>query len=294
MPGRPSRPPQDSPLRRARKARNWTLERTVEEIDLRTPGGHSVVTPSMLSGWELGRHVTSIGHRAMLCEIFGHPPDVLFAHQDERLASGPAAPQLVVGWESLQSAMLATVAGARECLVVTGSRSRDRRYLEAIEAALAERPELVCYRVLFGPPHNQVLKDHLLELLRLRDPGDRSLGVKTLHVGMVDLIQAYSNRRDLVDSLVSAVQQLRRSQAEAGEPSFSVRSAKSPSQWRVEDRLSEADTERLVEAFTAGTSKRKLAERYGISKSSVKRLIRKRGGVEVVDRVTGFRCPRSG
>lgn len=41
----PSRPPvpsrQDSPLRRARKARNWTLERTVEEIDLRTPGGHS-------------------------------------------------------------------------------------------------------------------------------------------------------------------------------------------------------------------------------------------------------------
>jgi hypothetical protein len=28
--------------------------------------------PSMLSGWELGRHVTSIGHRAMLCECI--PP----------------------------------------------------------------------------------------------------------------------------------------------------------------------------------------------------------------------------
>jgi hypothetical protein len=36
---------------------------------------------------------------------------------------------------------------------------------------LAERPSLVCYRVLFGPPHHQVLKDHLLELLRLRDHG---------------------------------------------------------------------------------------------------------------------------
>ena len=95
MPARPSRPlRQDSPLRRARKARNWTLERTVEEIDLRTPGGHSGVTPSMLSGWELGRHVTSIGHRAMLCEIFGQPPDALFAHQDEQLASGqPPRPQ---------------------------------------------------------------------------------------------------------------------------------------------------------------------------------------------------------
>jgi len=112
----------------------------VEEIDLRTPGGHSGVTPSMLSGWELGRHVTSIGHRAMLCEIFGRPPDALFAHQDEHLASGQARPQLLAGWEALQSAMLATVTGARECLMLTGSRSRDRKYLEAIEAAVAGRP----------------------------------------------------------------------------------------------------------------------------------------------------------
>jgi hypothetical protein len=86
----------------------------------------------MLSGWELGRHVTSIGHRATLCEIFGQPPDVLFAHQDEHLASGLAGPQLLAGWDVLQAAMLATVTGARECLVVTGSRSRDRKYLEAI------------------------------------------------------------------------------------------------------------------------------------------------------------------
>jgi len=86
--GRPSRPAQqDSPLRRTREARNWTLERTVEEIDLRTPDGRSGVTPSMLPGWELGQ----------------------------------------------QSAMLATVADARECLVVTGSRRRDaKRELEKL------------------------------------------------------------------------------------------------------------------------------------------------------------------
>lgn len=173
-------------MRRARKARNWTLERTVEEIDLQTPNGHSGVTPSMLSGWELGRHVTSVGHRATLCEIFTQTPDVLFAHQDENLASGPDRPLLLAGWNALQAAMLATVSGARECLVVAGSRSRDRKYLEAIETALAELPPLVCYRVLFGPPHHQVLKDHLLELLRLRDPSDRSLGVKTLHIGIVE------------------------------------------------------------------------------------------------------------
>jgi hypothetical protein len=35
---------------------------------------------------------------------------------------------------------------------------------------LAEKPGLVHYRVLFGPPRNQVLKDHLIRLLELR-PG---------------------------------------------------------------------------------------------------------------------------
>jgi alanine dehydrogenase len=72
MPRRPSGPVDEaSPLRRARLARNWTLEDVVEEIDLRTPGGQSGVTPSMVSGWELGRHTTSIGHRKTLCEIYG-------------------------------------------------------------------------------------------------------------------------------------------------------------------------------------------------------------------------------
>jgi hypothetical protein len=170
------------------------LERLVEEIDLRTPGGHSGVTPSMVSGWELGRHTTSTGYRAMLCQIFGQPPEVLFAHQEVGLMSGPAAPRLLAGFGDLQKAMLATVAGARECLVVMGSRSRDRRYLEAIEVALTERPSLVFYRVLFGPPHHHVLKDHLLALLRVRDPQDRSLGVKTLHVGLVEDTMAVPER----------------------------------------------------------------------------------------------------
>jgi hypothetical protein len=83
----------------------------------------------MVSGWELGRHMTSTGYRAMLREIFQQPSGVLFAHQDAGLASGPAAPRLLAGFGDLQEAMLATVAGARECLVVMGSRSRDPGYL---------------------------------------------------------------------------------------------------------------------------------------------------------------------
>jgi transcriptional regulator with XRE-family HTH domain len=187
-------PQQDSPLRQARRARNWTLERLVEEIELRSPGGHSGVTPSMVSGWELGRHTTSIGHRTMLCDIFGQPPDALFAHQDEALVGQTPAPRLLARFCDLQEAMLATVASARECLVVTGSRSRDGKYLEAIETVLSERPSLVHYRVLFGLPHHVVLKEHLLALLRLRAPDDRSLGVKTLHLGMVEDVTAAPER----------------------------------------------------------------------------------------------------
>lgn len=187
-------PRQVSPLRQARLARNWTLERLVEEMDLRTPGGHCGVTPSMVSGWELGRHTTSIGHRATLCEIYGQPPDELFAHQDEGLTSCGSSPRLLAGFRALNEAMLETVTGARECLVVMGSRSRNSVYLETIEKVLAERPSLVHYRVLFGPPRHQVLKDHLLALLRLRDPDDRSLGIKTLHLGLVEAIHDLPER----------------------------------------------------------------------------------------------------
>ena len=174
----------ESPLRRARLARNWTLEDLVAQIDLHTPRGVSGVTPSMVSGWELGRHTTSIAHRKTLCVIYGGTPDVLFAHQDEA-PSARTAPRLLTTFPELRAAMLTTVREACECLVVTGSRSRDGDYLAAIENVLAERPSLACYRVLFGPPHHQALKDHLLRLLELRDPDDRSLGVKTLHIGLI-------------------------------------------------------------------------------------------------------------
>jgi hypothetical protein len=93
----------------------------------------------------------------------------------------------------------------------------------------------------------------------------------------VDLMRAYLNRQDLADALVSAVWQLQKAQARTGEPAFSMRSTQSPSQWRVGDRLSKTDTEQLIAYFAAGTSKRKLAERYGIGESSVKRLIRQHG-----------------
>ena len=87
---------------------------------------------------------------------------------------------------------------------------------------------------------------------------------------------AYSNRPDLADSLVRAVRQLRQAQEQQGGVSRSVRSTgRSERDWRVSDRLTEADIRLLIAAFESGTPKWKLAEHYGISESSVKRLVRK-------------------
>lgn len=173
-----------TPLRHARLAIPATLEDVCADLDQHAVDGSAGVTPSMLSGWELGRHVTSIRYRKLLADYYGQPPEVLFAHQDASLVSAEETPRLLVGHRDLREAMTAVVDGARRYLAISGSRSRDTTYLAAIESVLTARPELVHYRVLFGPPRHAVLTDHLLRLLDLRDPADRSLG-KTLHVGMV-------------------------------------------------------------------------------------------------------------
>ena len=173
-----------TPLRQARLAIPATLEAVCADLDQNADDGSAGVTPSMLSGWELGRHVTSIRYRKLLADYYGQPPEVLFSHQDAPLASTEETPRLLVGHRDLREAMTTVANGARRYLAISGSRSRDTIYLAAIEAVLAARPEIVHYRVLSGPPRHAVLTDHLLRLLDLRDPADRSLG-KTLHIGMV-------------------------------------------------------------------------------------------------------------
>ncbi|MGH3939936.1 MAG: hypothetical protein ACRDTG_15160 [Pseudonocardiaceae bacterium] len=173
-----------TPLRQARLAIPATMEEVCADLDRHAANGSSGVTPSMLSGWELGRHITSVRYRKLLADYYGEPAEVLFAHQDASLTSAEETPRLLVGYRDLRDAMTAVVDGAQRYLAISGSRSRDTVYLKVIEAALAARPELVHYRVLFGPPRHRVLTDHLLRLLDLRDPADRNLG-KTLHIGIV-------------------------------------------------------------------------------------------------------------
>jgi GntR family transcriptional regulator len=94
--------------------------------------------------------------------------------------------KLVTSGEDMRPALLQVTREARECLVAVGSRSREPGYLKAIEQALEDRPELVHYRILIGPPHHQVFKDHLLRLAELGSAESRSHGPKTVFVGMVE------------------------------------------------------------------------------------------------------------
>ena len=175
-----------SPLRQARLAIPATLEQVCADLDKQSEKGSAGVTPSMLSGWERCLHITSIKYRKLLADYYNQSPETLFIHQDQQLTAASETPRLLVGHHDLREAMGGVVRDAQRYLAVLGSRSRDAVYLETIEAVLAERPELVHYRVLFGPPRHPVLSEHLLRLLSIRDPRDRSRGVKTLHIAVVE------------------------------------------------------------------------------------------------------------
>jgi hypothetical protein len=92
----------------------------------------------------------------------------------------------------------------------------------------------------------------------------------------VDLVTDYSNHPDLAYALVNALQQLRAAQERPLDSTTSVRSTGRSKQPRpVADRLGDANVRAIVEAADAGTPKWQLAERYGISLSSVQRLVRR-------------------
>lgn len=147
----------DSELRRARTSRNWTLEEAAERLN-RISGG--ATDASLLSAWESGRRRTGARMRAALCELYGGRTEVLFAHQEGAAvsaleASGTAVVvKVLTRYTDLVEAMVRVVCSARETLVVTGSRSREKTYLGAIETVVAQQPDLVHYRVLYGPPRD--------------------------------------------------------------------------------------------------------------------------------------------
>jgi transcriptional regulator with XRE-family HTH domain len=166
-------------LRSARLSRHWTLRRLVEEVDAKA-GRTTALTESLISQWERGNVRPSLRYRGILVEVFA-PEEIEFDLID---GEGGRDVTLLATHTDLEAAMQRIVRECTRFLAMTGSRSREATYLEAVERALAGRRGLVHYRVLFGPPRNQLFKDHLHRLLEVCDPRDRSVsGVQRLYVG---------------------------------------------------------------------------------------------------------------
>jgi hypothetical protein len=96
-------------------------------------------------------------------------------------------------------------------------------------------------------------------------------------VRSVDLLMSYSKRLDLTSSLVTAMGRVQDASQDEPSGALSVQSEQAPRGWRVSDRVTQDGLTDLVSAFRQGTTIRVLAERFGISESSVKRRLRAQG-----------------
>ena len=96
--------------------------------------------------------------------------------------------RILTSGQEIIEANIQIVASARKVLACIGSRSRDENYLRLIETTLEKHPKLIHFRTMALPPFKQQFQDHLLKLLKIRNPFCRAHGHKTIHVGIYDSI----------------------------------------------------------------------------------------------------------
>lgn len=94
-------------------------------------------------------------------------------------------------------------------------------------------------------------------------------------------MRSYSKRHDLLYDLVEALRQLGTAREAAGLDGKrrSVRSTGRVGHvHNVEDRLGEETVCKIIDDYRAGVTGQELADRYEVSLSSVRRMLRKHGG----------------
>jgi hypothetical protein len=92
---------------------------------------------------------------------------------------------------------------------------------------------------------------------------------------LVEVLRRYSNKSDLVRIMLDVLCRIEEND-QTDEPGV-LSTGKGGGLPPVRDRLSDADVRELETRFRAGTAKHVLASEYGISLSSVKRVLRERG-----------------
>jgi Mor family transcriptional regulator len=87
-----------------------------------------------------------------------------------------------------------------------------------------------------------------------------------------EVLRRYSNRPDLLGPMIDVLRRIEEND-QANEPGVHS-TAGGGARVRVRERLTEAEFGEMLASFRAGTPKHELAKRYGISLSSVKRVLR--------------------
>ena len=94
-------------------------------------------------------------------------------------------------------------------------------------------------------------------------------------------MRRYSNRQDLLGPMLDVLRRIGEAD-QTDEPGGVVSREGGPP--RPSDRLSEADVREIAERFRAGVAKHRLAAEYGMSLSTMKRLLRSRRSQELIQR----------
>ncbi len=149
-------------------------------------GDHCRILEKMLPGWTASQLFEVIDATEAQAGSIEMPLDT-----DELAGSST---RLIMSGTELMSALSQVVQKAQRYLVAVGSRSREPGYLQEIESAIFARPQLVHYRILIGPPHSQVLKDHLLRLIDICDKRTEQSKRRALHVSMLPDISQHHER----------------------------------------------------------------------------------------------------
>lgn len=89
----------------------------------------------------------------------------------------------------------------------------------------------------------------------------------------MEIVAHYSNTADLLSDLRRTVDAVTTMVIEDDEPDIAAR-APVDRAWRVKDRLSPADLHKLVASFKEGMTIAELMGRYGISRTSIRTVLR--------------------
>ncbi|MEN8905362.1 MAG: hypothetical protein ABF289_05335 [Clostridiales bacterium] len=83
----------------------------------------------------------------------------------------------------LMEKQIEIVENAEKVLAITGSRTRNEKYMKTIESAIIKNPNLEYYRILLGMPHNEGLKSHLFNCLKIVEPIEKEKMKRYLFLG---------------------------------------------------------------------------------------------------------------